>query len=116
MGAVPQSSQAIVPTTNRTESIQSERRCESRRALSCKATMTILEGPNAGTVHEVVTRDLSHRGLSFWTDRPLQVGQALRIELSGTRDRAQVRLCTVLRTVDDENGTRAAVISQVVRD
>jgi hypothetical protein len=70
-----------------------ERRRHPRRPLLTPATLTVVDGLNAGATYEVQTRDLSLSGLCFLLKESLAVGQACRITLpsEGTH------LCEVIR-------------------
>jgi hypothetical protein len=74
-----------------------ERRKHPRRPLHAKATVTLLDGPGAGQVHQVLTRDLSLSGLSFYLKVPLAVGQNCRIEVT-EGSRTTVNECEVVRS------------------
>ena len=80
-----------------------ERRGENRRALQSKATLAILDGPLAGTTHEIQIRDLSFSGISFLLRASLAVGQRCRIDVqNGTSN--ETRLCEVVRSRPLSNG------------
>lgn len=76
-----------------------DRRRDSRKPLQSKATLTILDGPQANTVHEVLTRDMSFSGVSFQLKEPLNVGQTCRLEMqNGTPNTTVKHLCEVVRS------------------
>ena len=70
-----------------------ERRRHPRRPLLTPATLTVVDGVNAGASYEIQTRDLSLSGLCFLLRESLAVGQSCRITLpsEGTH------LCEVIR-------------------
>jgi hypothetical protein len=80
-----------------------ERRREHRRLIQTKATLTVVDGPSADSVHEILTRDLSLSGLSFLLKAPLSVGQNCRIEMPVNGGMTS-HLCEVVRTRPLSNG------------
>ena len=58
-----------------------ERRREHRRPNIVKATLTIIDGPTAGSTHEVLTRDLLQSGVSFLLRDGLAVGSTLKVAM-----------------------------------
>jgi len=60
-----------------------DRRRDRRRLVQTRATLTILDGPEAGMTCEVQVRDLSLSGLSFLLRQPLTVGQLCRVVMPG---------------------------------
>ena len=61
--------------------IKFDRRREQRNTASIWVTMTILNGPGAGTTHQLVSRDSSFGGVSFTVDQPLSLGQSCQLYL-----------------------------------
>jgi hypothetical protein len=80
-----------------------DRRGENRRAVQSKGMVTVLDGPLAGTAHEVLTRDLSLSGISFLLRDPLAVGQNARIELQSPGGMVAYQ-CEVVRVREVSNG------------
>src|SRR5262245_54160806 len=62
-----------------------ERRRGHGRPQTVKGTLTILDGPAAGTTHEVLTRDLSPSGVSFLLREGLAVDQPCHIAINNGR-------------------------------
>src|SRR5260221_6397864 len=79
-------------------------RCgENRRPVQTKVTLTVLDGPLAGTTHDVLTRDLSLSGISFLLRDALAVGQNGRIDLQSPGGLVSF-LCEVVRVREVSNG------------
>src|SRR5688500_1061429 len=87
----PSSSSSSVVTPDR------ERRREHRKPLQSKATLTILDGAQANSVHEILTRDLSQSGVSFLLRESLSVGQDCRIDMTNGNGTSS-HLCEVVRS------------------
>jgi hypothetical protein len=61
--------------------IKFDRRRELRNTTAVWVTMTILNGPGAGSTHQLVSRDSSFTGVSFTIDQPLTLGQSCTLYL-----------------------------------
>ncbi|MGH7180297.1 MAG: PilZ domain-containing protein [Tepidisphaeraceae bacterium] len=87
---------SVTPTPAR------ERRRENRKPMQTKATLTILDGAQAGSSHEILTRDLSLSGVSFLLREAMAVGQNCRIDMQGNG--APSHMCEVVRSRALSNG------------
>jgi len=81
-----------------------ERRRENRKSMHSPAVLTVLDGPNSGSRHDILTRDLSMSGVSFLLRESLSIGQTCRIEMSANGAGGQSHQCEVIRSRALSNG------------
>jgi hypothetical protein len=81
----------------------SERRRDQRRPMQSKATLTVLDGPQASQAYEIMTRDLSEGGVLFLLKESLSVGQNCRLEMAAG-PAGESYFCEVVRTRPLSNG------------
>jgi hypothetical protein len=86
-----------------------ERRREHRRPAMVKATITLLDGLRAGDTHEVLTRDLSHSGVSFLLRDGLNVGSTLKVVMQNGKTTSYV--AEVIRARPLSNGKHEMAVT-----
>ena len=80
-----------------------DRRRDMRKPMQHKAVLTVLEGPSAGSRHDILTRDLSFSGVSFLLREELAVGHTCTIAVNNGY-KTETHLAEVTRTRPLSNG------------
>ena len=81
-----------------------ERRHDNRRPIQLKARLTVLDGAAVNNSYEVLTRDQSLSGMSFWLRDSLGVGTNCRIDIDGGLGKTRSYLAEVVRSRPISNG------------
>ena len=98
---------AVLPVTAPTM----DRRRDNRRPAQHQARLTVLDGPLAGTTHEVTTRDSSISGVAFLLREPIAVGMMCKIQIFGPGTHSVTRACEVVRSRPLSNGRYEMAVS-----